>query len=497
MKNRSFLLRMSALLLSLLLLFGTVGCAITDEDDTYVAESGDSTGGEEDGTTEFDPTETLPDDISYNYDKFTFLIRNGAEHLADMAVERLTAESTTIDKAVYSRNMDVQDRYKVEFLFITTTPNDFAQTVNSAVNGDPSIYDVIVGDGRSVFKGVTSAYYADWNELEYIDLDGEWWSQSARKEWATPQGRVFAMNGDLSYQSIGNNCAMFFNKTVLDNAGVKSPYQQVYDDNWTMDTFIQTVKQIDSNLNHDDTENITSDSFGYATQQWRGPIYATFCTGIGSLVKNEEGKYEIGLKNERVGNVSEKYIDLVKNSGVAYYGNNLTQIRDAFKSGRVIFTDDNVKCAVQFKGIGLDFGIVPYPKADASAPYSSLVGSGTNTFAVVKTMTEEKISRSSLILEALACYGSRDVIPLYYETILSYQAMQDEHSLEMLHIIKDAGFFDLGHYTNYGQVGDLVKLLIEKPATYGSSIYTAIEVVEGTTLAELEIFYLLDELYKQ
>jgi hypothetical protein len=42
---------------------------------------------------------------------------------------------------------------------------------------------------------------------------------------------------------------------------------------------------------------------------------------------------------------------------------------------------------------------------------------------------------------------------------------------------------------------DAVKLVIEKPATYGSSIYTAIEVVEGMTMAELEIWYMLDSLY--
>ena len=496
MATKSLLFRAGVLLLSLSLLLSVFGCAMSEEDiaDDNAAQSG--YGAEEsEETTKFDPTHTLPTDISYNGEKFTFLIRNESESISDMAVEHLADESSTMDKAVYARNMDVQDLYKVEFEFVTTTYDDFSRMVYSAVSGDPNLYDVIVGHGRTIFQGVTQAYYADWNELEYVDLSGEWWSQSARREWATPEGRIFAMNGDLSHMSIGNNSAMFFNKKILENAGVKSPYQQVYDNNWTLDTFIQTVKQIDGNLNHDETDSIDTDSFGYATERWRGPIYAAFCAGIGSFVKNEEGKYEIGLKNERIGSVTEKYIDLVKNSGTSYFGSDLDRIRSAFKSERVVFTDDNVQCAVQFKGTGLDFGIVPFPKADQAAPYASLVGSGTNTFAVIKTMSEERLSRSSLILEALACYGSRDVIPLYYETILSYQAMQDEHSLEMLRIIKNAGFFDLGHYTNYGQVGDLVRLLIEQPARYGSSIHTAIQVVEQSALSQLESWYSLDERY--
>ena len=492
MKN---LTRLLATLLALLMLLAVVACASEDEGAADSATDGE----EVENTTEEiddDPTHTLPTDISYNYETVTFLIRDGAENVADMSVERVTIDSTTIDKAVYGRNMDVQDQYKVEFLFVTCKNTDFAQAVNSAVKSDPELYDIIVGDGRTVFQGVTSAYYADWNELEYVDLDGEWWSQSARQEWSTAEGRVFAMNGDLSYMSVGNNCAMFFNKTALENAKITSPYEQVYNNNWTLDVFMATAKQIDGNLNGDDSGNIDTDSFGYATQQWRGPIYATFCSGVSSLVKNEDGRYEIGLKNEKVGNVAEKYISFIQESGAAKYETNLSKVRNAFKAERVIFTDDNVKCAVQFKGTGIDFGIVPFPKAEKTDEFASLVGSGTNTFAVVRNMSVEKLSRSSLILEALACYGSRDVIPLYYETILSYQAMQDEHSLEMLHIIKDAGFFDFGHYTNYGQVADVVKLVIDNPAKYGSSIYTAIEVVEPTTMSELEIWYLLDSLYK-
>ena len=493
MKN---LTRFLAALLALLMLFAVVACAAESDDGANAATEGKEV---EDTTEEIDddPTHTLPTDISYNYETVTFLIRDAAENVADMSVERVTIDSTTIDKAVYGRNMDVQDQYKVEFLFITCKNTEFAQAVNSAVKSDPEMYDIIVGDGRTVFQGVTSAYYADWNELEYVDLDGEWWSQSARQEWSTAEGRVFAMNGDLSYMSVGNNCAMFFNKTALEDAKITSPYEQVYNNNWTLDVFMATAKQIDGNLNGDDSGSIDSDSFGYATQQWRGPIYATFCAGVSSLVKNADGKYEIGLKNEKVGNVAEKYISFIQESGAAKYETNLSKVRNAFKAERVIFTDDNVKCAVQFKGTGIDFGIVPFPKAEATDDYASLVGSGSNTFAVIKTMSDYKLERASLILEALACYGSRDVIPLYYETILSYQAMQDEHSLNMLRIIKAAGFFDLGHYTNYGQIADIVKLMIEKPATYGSSIYTAIEVVENTTLAELEIWYLLDDLYRK
>ena len=490
----SILSRIALLLLALTLILATAACGNTaNSGNASTSGNGSNAQTTTPPVVEDNPIESLPD-ITYNYEDFTILLRNGAEHISDIAVEKLTSESSSVDKAVYERNLDIQERFQVNFVFVTSAVSDFKATVNKAVQTGDHLYDVIAGDGRTVFDGVIAGYYIDWNELEHIDLDGEWWSQSARKEWATPGGRIFAMNGDLSYMSIGNNSAMYFNKTVLNDAGITSPYTHAYANTWTMETFAQMVKQVDANLNHDNTNAIETDSFGYATQQWRGPIYATFSAGIGSLVKNSDGKYEIGFKNETIHKVVETYLDLVFDSDAAYYGTNLTKIRNAFASGNVIFTDDNVKCAVSFKGSGIDFGIVPVPKANEDVPYSSLVGSGTNTFAVIKTLKNEYLDRASLILEAMACYGHVDVIPYYYDTILSYQAMQDEDSLEMLKIIRSAGFFDLGHYTTFGDIADITKLIIDNPGTYGQNIYTAIAVLESRTMAELEIWYYLDQL---
>lgn len=494
MKNKSFLLRLSTLLLALVLLLSVCSCTSSDEENgekTPNQNPGESTQSSEESTLETDPLETLPN-VTYGYEKFTFLLRDGAEHISDIGVEKLTSTSSIVDEAVYERNMEIQERFQVDFKFVKVAVKEQAATINNAVKGDPELYDVIAADGRTVFTGVTSGYYADWNELEYIDLDAEWWSQSARKEWTTPSGKLFAMNGDLSYMSIGNNCAVFFNKDIVEKVGVTSPYQQVFENNWTLDTFMSTVKQVDSNMNHDNTDKIESDSFGYATQQWRGPIYVSFCANVPSLVKDADGRYQIGWKDELVGNTVEKYIDLINESGAAYYGTDLNKVRNAFKNERVAFTDDNVKCAVYFSDLEWDFGIVPYPKATAENEFSSLVGSGTNTFAVVKNMSEAKRTRSSAILEAMACYGYVDVIPCYYDTVLSYQKMRDEQSLEMLKIIRSAGFYDLGHYINYGNVADLTKLMIEKPSTYGTSIYTAITKVESEVLAMLEVFYTLE-----
>ena len=109
MATKSLLFRAGVLLLSLSLLLSVFGCAMSEEDiaDDNAAQSG--YGAEEsEETTKFDPTHTLPTDISYNGEKFTFLIRNESESISDMAVEHLADESSTMDKAVYALRGMVQ-----------------------------------------------------------------------------------------------------------------------------------------------------------------------------------------------------------------------------------------------------------------------------------------------------------------------------------------------------------------------------------------------------
>ena len=82
---------------------------------------------------------------------------------------------------------------------------------------------------------------------------------------------------------------------------------------------------------------------------------------------------------------------------------------------------------------------------------------------------------------------------MYYETILSYQAMRDEHSLDMLKIIHDATFFDLGHYLNPADLPSVGRLIINSPGVYGQNIYTAFAVLETPAMSVLDKWYALDE----
>ena len=508
MKNSKWIVRIALLLLICTMVLSAVACNQTPADgpgtdpvetDPVTDPNNSGTDPETDPDTnpdtnpETDP-ETDPEadaslpELNMGGREFTVLLRTGDEYINDIGIMKVFESSSSIDRAVYTRNRAVMDKYNMIFNFKQT--GSFSSDVSTG-RARPDQYGILVGMGREIFSGIIAGYYADWNDLEHVDLTQPYWAQSAIEQWSTPAGKIFAMNGDLSYMSVGNSTAMFFNKSIISEVGVTSPYQLVYDDAWTVEAFIQMVTDCDSNLDGDGSGSALTDTFGYATERWRGPGFVTFCGGVGALEKKSDGTYKIGIAKESVADVIQDYIDMIMTTDVALYGS-LGDTRNAFQSGRAAFLDDNVKCAVNFSGTALDFGILPWPKASKRGDYVSPVGSGTNTFAVYGNMSEQAMKESSAVLEAMACYGQRDVLDYYYGTVLSYQGTKDEDSLAMMKMIHDALFYDFAAYSSFGGIADVVQRVIEDSGTYGGNIYTAISHLEEKTMIDLELWYLLD-----
>lgn len=482
MKITNFLRSALLIALAIIMVLGCVACAKEEElpAETKVDAS------DADGLN-------LPD-VDYGGKDFIMLVRNYNEYVNDVYIEEVTTESSTLNRKVYERNKLVASEYGVNFVTVT----DDAVKINNAVSisalSEPDAYDLIINDGRSIFGGITSGYYYDWNNLEYVSLDKPWWNQSANENWRTRGGKLFAMTGDISPLSIGSMAGMFFNKTILSDANIDSPYQYVYDDNWTLETFSKLVKDADAAMNGDGSGDIASDQFAYATQRWRGPSFAYYCSNE-PMIKLSGDKYIVNAGNERTVTAVNDYFNILF-GGACYYGAtdaDLQPLRDAFTAGRVAFNDDNLKCAVEFKGTSIDFGIVPWPKYDEDTEaYPSVIGTGANTFAVLQNTSAKNAERISVILEAMAYYGSKDVISYYYDQLLSYQAMKDADSLAMLQIIHDTSHVDMIQYTNYGNIVDLPRLVLENPSKYGMTIATAVKVVENEVLSMLEAWYALD-----
>jgi predicted small lipoprotein YifL len=395
------------------------------------------------------PTVTFPEQ------EYKVYVRDFGEDGIDYSLELYVGETlgatpTSLERAVYTRMSEIEDKYQIFFSVETDSAQaTLGNKIDTSSKTGVDVYDLIGEHGLRVFSYAGKNQLIDLTSLPHNDFTQPWWSQDARENFATSAGRLFGMIGDISYNSVGSAFVMFFNKDIIENIpSLTSPYQLVYDDEWYFDTFEEYAVTTDSNMNGDNTGDLLTDSFGYGTGWWRGPVQALYSTGYRGLTRKGDG-WRITVNNDTTNRAVSDLRDLLWNSGCAILdqSDKYENLKKAFRDNRVTFFDDHLSAANEFKATDINFGILPWPKYnDEVEEYYSAVDAGTQIYGVLRNTSDENAIKVSVILEELAYLGHRDIMPFYYETILSYQSLKDEDSINMMGIVHDNLVFDRGYY---------------------------------------------------
>jgi lipoprotein len=395
---------------------------------------------------------------TYDYDKFWILMRDQSDYVNEMAVEKLN--DNELDQKVYYRNLAAEKQLHVTLQFEKKSEDEVHQRVKESNMTETNAYGLVLNHGMKIFHEAIEGYYLDWNTVSAINPDAPWWSQNIKTAWTTPSGALYAANGDISYLSIGSTNGLFFNKDLVNAAQGTDPYELVAKDEWTFENFFKVVEEVGTTLQ-------SSGGYGYQSEKSRGPMDAMYATGYSTIVINKDGdtaSFRIGVDNERAITAIDRFTTFVKGE-YAKWETDLGSARNAFKSGTVAYFDDNIKvAATDYRD--MNFGILPFPRYDKEASYQSLVGSGTDTFALPANTTDAFRGCMGDVVECLAYNGYTSVVPFYYDVLLKGQAMKDPQSLKSLQIIHDSLCFDLGHYLNPGGIAFIASAAMD--GTYPS-----------------------------
>lgn len=448
-------IRLLTALLALTMLFGLVSCK--SETTPGSVTTGGEQGTKPPSASSGDEGESLniPANLNFNNEKVNLLTRSESYLYSDeLWVE--DAAASKVDDAVFARYKRVEEDYN---LFVTLTKMTETEIsswmLNQSLNADTDqMYHVVAEHGRYSTMFVTRGLCADWNMLSYVDLSASWWSQDAIAQWTTMSGSNYMMNGDISYLSVGEAVGMFFNKDLIVNAGVELPYDEVRNNNWTYETFQQYVRTVGNTLNFDNTGKLDSDSFGYITGWWRGPMNIVNSTGNRWLTVTEEDVTLIPSSGNLLQDAFDNYFEFLYESGYCkMFGGDYYNAERAFAANRVVFYDDLVMNAPNYFAKGINFGVVPMPKYDSSVDKNySFVNAATNIFTVPSAVLKNKslADRVSVFLEAMAYYGQKNVLPTYYNDLLTYRSLTDTDSVEMMDVIQQGLVFDLCYYYAVG-----------------------------------------------
>ena len=417
--------------------------------------------GEEEPTAETKLSPDIPE-ADYGGHEFTVLVSVNGEIaiLNDFHAEEETGD--VINDAIFRRNIFVEDKYNVKITDISMPASDgmdrpaAQKLIKNAVAAGDTTYDAAMLSGYATAALTQGGFLMDLNDMAPIDLTRPWWDQRANRDLMI-KNRMFYTTGAISNVVNRATYAVLFNKQMIRDYGLESPYELVNSGAWTYDKLIEMAVNVTQDLNGDGKFSF-DDRVGALV--WDDTMMG-IVNSIGEkcAVLNNNGEIELTLYSERTMKVFDTYMDFVmSDNALTYQRQDWDSVKsDAmFENNQALFFLQIIELVVRLRAMEIDFGVVPYPKLDASQEgYFNTVGSWHSGFICVP-IGQQDVSRTGAVLEAMAAESMYTLLPAYYDIALKGKYVRDEESEAMLDLIFSTKVFDLGWIYQIGAYNERI-----------------------------------------
>lgn len=349
--------------------------------------------------------------------------------------------SDTINDAVYRRNLNVEERLNIKF---SESVGECGSTkiFSTIMAGDDS-YDACVNGGVRCITYSAQGLFTPVDDLKYIDLDKSYWDKTINDEISFNNIR-YAFSGAANLPCYDFVHVLVFNKQIMTDNDLDSPYSLVKNGKWTFDEFEKMLVDITSDSNGDNAMT-EEDTYGYVTMPKAILPALWIAAGTKTINKDESDLPVFTLPGDtKFAEVFSKTFEMIRDNNAWFY-NTIDYTYDnqmkMFKEDHALFMDITCFYIPALRDMGTDFGILPYPKyTEDQKDYLSRI----EDLQLLVVPTTSNSDRTSAVLEAITSESARTVIPEYYETLLKGKSTRDAESYDMLDIIYANRTVDLG-----------------------------------------------------
>lgn len=343
-------------------------------------------------------------------------------------------------KAYHSAIDKVKKELNCKFEFVVADSSQLTNNIITNVAAGASDYADIV---FPVLWNTSPliAYLTDLNSVKTIDLTADYWNQPM-----TDIGRVngkayFGSNSMCNVLSTETVC-VYFNKKMISELGLTSPYELVENNQWTLSKFreycLKATKDSDGKTGM--TEN---DNWGVTCQDFPTGFtsYIAAANNAKFIKKDANGFFVYNMDSTNVVSSLRYTQDWITNDKSLYYSQDQEQNRKMFKTGKTLFYLNWLHESMKLDDMTDDYGVVPFPRGDAQKKYYSNIHWSTQVVAVPKTITGSRLEEVGAILQSMAYY-SKDIETAKLNDVKNLH-MRDEESGKMIdNYIKTAGVID-------------------------------------------------------
>lgn len=346
--------------------------------------------------------------------------------------------------AVYSRNVKLGTLYNVNFKCITRDIEETADFVRTQCMGGDEAVDAAFVMGMKISGLIGEGLLNDIAAMPDIQIYEPWWGQTIREEsqFGGASTLYFAQS-DISVTGFELTWGVVFNIAHITALDMENPYDLVENKQWTMNKLFEMAKDgmqpnpDDSYTYNEDTSCIlglvTYNNFAMAALNGAG-CFLTRKNDIGMPVFTGEG--------ERFSDVVERYATAFNTPGMMKHANDEGfHYEDIFAKQRALFAGVEVKATAKFRATGIEYGLVPVPMYDSNQEtYYSNVNRATPLLVIPNTNTNA--DKTGRILDTMAYLSYKELLPVYYESCLSYKQLGTLQASKMLDIIRDTRCFE-------------------------------------------------------
>lgn len=359
--------------------------------------------------------------------------------------EEETAE--TLNDALYERNRTIEETYNVdlvEYLYDFTKPSE----VKNAVTAGDDAYDLIMLTCPDALTWWQESLLIPFDDVPNINLAKGYWDQSINESLSLG-GVHYIAEGAFNLDIYDLTFCLLFNKTLIEQFDLASPYETVNQGTWTYETMLAQMQTVAADINGDGKQD-EADRWGYTAHPKMVAPGFWIGGGVTAIAKDADDVPYISMTEEAFVNVFDSLMALAHDSDAVYMTEGdqkdiPTECRLIFEEDRSLFIDMSFFYIESMRSMDTDFGIIPYPKYDESQEsYHTRV---CYYFPVVVPTTNADLDTTGYLLEILNYRSYHDVIPAYYDISLKTKISRDEDSAEMLDLIFDSRVIDIGDST--------------------------------------------------
>ena len=460
MKKYITLLLLAAMLLA--------SCGQAGETETTAAPvDGETTAAETEPETE-DPYRDTVEAEDFGGRVFNLLLRDEGSEISwsifDAVAEEATGEG--INDAIYNRNLTINEKYNVE---ITGEMNkNSLNTLNNSVKAGDSTYDAAFLNTYDSGSAAQAGSLMDYGLLPDIDTAKPYWDQRCISDLSIGN-KVYFLTGDISTIDKKATWILMFNKSLIADFDLESPYDVVNEGRWTIDKFQEMSADVSSDLNGDG-QWTKEDQYGLATTP--DTVHGLFYSCGGTYIQKDENDlpvFDMDIELcttilETTGIILSNKENTLLTTNITGSANVITDIRNCFIEGRALFYGEVMFHVAGLREMADDFGIIPMPKLNEAQEDYVTYTNPAGPMLVVPMTTADPVCTGK-VLESLASESHYTLTPAYYDIALKGKYARDTDSAAMLDIIFANRVYDLTQAYGWGTMPTSFKDLAIKGST--------------------------------